>query len=148
MPRIQINLPDKFGFSTVVPIRMGDINRGIHVSHVAILSIMEEARAQFWISHGYTEQVNIQTNIGFIVGDVGIIYKRQINYGQSLKVEIAAADFSEKSFDLLYLISDFANGEEAVRAKTRLLIFDYAKQVVIPVPEELKKKLTIRKHNI
>jgi acyl-CoA thioester hydrolase len=144
MARIQISLPEKFGWSTVVAIRMGDINRGIHVSHVAILSIMEEARAQFWISHGYTEQVNIKSNIGFIVGDVGIVYKKQANYGQKLKVEIEAADFTEKSFDLVYRISDSITGVEAVRAKTGLLLFDYTKQSVIPVPDELKRELGVK----
>jgi acyl-CoA thioester hydrolase len=139
LARIEINLPVKFTFSTPIPIRIGDINRGSHVGHVTLLAILEEARAQFLVALGYGEQVTINTGIGFIIGDLGIIYKSQVRYGQSIQVEIAATEFKEKSFDLVYRISDSTSGIEIARAKTALLFFDYAKQRVIPVTEEFKK---------
>jgi acyl-CoA thioester hydrolase len=107
---------------------------------VALVAILEEARTQFLVNLGYAEQVNINKGIGFILGDVGIIYKRQVRYGQVLKVEIATADFENKSFDLIYKLSDICSGEEIARAKTGLLIFDYQLQKVIPVPADLKGK--------
>jgi acyl-CoA thioester hydrolase len=142
MARIEINLPSDWPFSTLVPIRIGDINRGAHLSHVALVAILEEARAQFLVRLGYTDQVNIQGELGYIVGDVGIVYKSQAHYGQILKVEVAAVDFKEKSFDLVYRLSDSASGVDIARAKTGLLVFDYQKQKVVPVPEELKNRLT------
>ncbi len=142
MARIEINLPNGFVFSTSIPIRIGDINRGSHVGYVNLLSILEEARAQFFVSRGSADLVNIERGIGFIVGDVGIIYKKQIRYGQSIKVEITPADFKEKSFDLVYRISDAESGTEIIRAKTGLLLFDYEKQKVLRVTEEIKNKFS------
>jgi acyl-CoA thioester hydrolase len=140
MPRINIDLPENFIFTTLVPVRIGDINRGAHVSNVSLLVILEEARAQFLVSQGYEDEVNLVKGIGFIVGDIGIIYKKQIGYGKQVKVEIGTADFKNKSFDLVFKLSDSASGDEIARAKTGLLVFDYIKQQVIPVPEEMRRK--------
>jgi acyl-CoA thioester hydrolase len=140
MPRISIDLPDKFIFTTLVPIRIGDINRGAHVSNVNLLSIVEESRAQFLINQGYADEVNIVKGIGFIVGDIGIIYKKQIAYGKQIKIEIGCADFKNKSFDMVFKLSDNTTNEEIARAKTGLLLFDYQLQQVITVPEEMRRK--------
>ena len=140
MPRILIDLPEKYIFTAGVPVRIGDINRGAHVSNVNMLAIVEEARAQFLVSSGYTDEVNIVKGVGFIVGDIGIIYKKQISYGKQVKVEIGAADFKNKSFDLVFKLSDSTTGEEIARAKTGLLLFDYRIQQVIPIPEEMRRK--------
>jgi acyl-CoA thioester hydrolase len=140
MPRITIELPGKFIFSTAVPVRIGDINRGAHVSNVNLLAIVEEARAQFLISQGYEDEVNIVKGVGFIVGDIGIIYKKQISYGKQVKVEIGCSDFKNKSFDMIFKLNDGTTGDEIARAKTGLLLFDYRLQQVIPVPEEMRCK--------
>jgi acyl-CoA thioesterase FadM len=79
--------------------------------------------------------------MGFILGDLGVIFKGQAYYGQSLLVEIAAVDFKTKSFDLVYRVTNSASGQEVAAAKTAIITFDYNTQKSIPVPEELKKKL-------
>ena len=140
MPRITIGLPEKFIFTTNIAVRIGDINRGAHVSNVNMLEIVEEARAQFLINLGYTDEVNHVKDAGFIVGDIGIIYKKQTGYGKPIKVEIAAADIKTKSFDLIFRLSDSATGEEIALAKTGILCFDYHTQQVISLPEEMRRK--------
>jgi acyl-CoA thioester hydrolase len=140
MPRITIDFPEKFIFTALVPVRIGDINRGEHVSTVSLLAIVEEARAQFLVNQGYEDIVNIAGGTGFIVGDTGIIYKKQIGYGKQVKVEVAAVDFKNKSFDLVFKLSDNTTGEEIARAKTGMLLFDYRVQQVIPIPEEMRRK--------
>lgn len=141
MPRIEIILPDKFVFTTTIPIRIGDINRGSHVSNVNLMAIIEEARAQFLCGCGYADVVNVKAGLGFIMGDVGIIYKNQITYGKQVITQIAAADFKNKSFDLVFELTDNVTGEEVARAKTGMLLFDYRQQEVIPLPEEMKNRL-------
>jgi acyl-CoA thioesterase FadM len=142
MPRIEINLPDKFLFSTRIPIRIGEINRAAHLSHVFLVQILEEARAQFLVSLGYGDEVNIHQGLGFILGDLGVIFKGQAYYGQSLLVEITAVDFKNKSFDLVYRVTNSVSGQEVAAAKTAIITFDYHTQKSVPVPEDLKKKLT------
>jgi acyl-CoA thioester hydrolase len=143
MPRLRIELPPKFTFTARIPIRIGDINRAWHLSHVNMVAILEEARAQFMVKSGFEDEVqNTKRQIGFILGDIGVVFKRQGYYGQILEVEIAAVEFQEKSFDLVYRVKDSASGKELARAKTGVLVFDYQSQKVIPISQELKDRLT------
>ncbi|MDP3878998.1 MAG: thioesterase family protein [Dehalococcoidales bacterium] len=136
MPRLEIDLPAQFAFSTDIPIRISDINRGRHLGHTAVLVIMEEARVRFLNSLGYAER---DTNgVGHIIADAGIIYKKQGYYGQTLKVEIAVTDFTSRGCDLIYKISDTDSGAEIARAKTGMLFYDYQQQKTVPVPPDFK----------
>ena len=141
MARVKIDLPDKFIFSTEIPILINNINRGNHLSYDAVLPMLEEARIRFMRSLGYDRE-NIK-GASFIVADVAVIYRKQGRHGQVLKLEIAPADFSSKGLDLVYRISDSVTGEEIIRAKTGILFYDYEKQKVVAVPEEFRKKFAV-----
>ena len=52
MERIKINLPETFTFSTIIKIRITDINYGGHVGNDSFLSLVHEARLQFLASNG------------------------------------------------------------------------------------------------
>lgn len=139
MPRIEIDLPEKYTFSTSIPIRIGDINRGRHLGHDAILPIMEEARQHFYKSLGYAE-TDIE-GAALIIADVGIIYKKQGYYGQTLKIDLAVTELTSRGFELVYRISDNDTGDEMFTAKTGMLFYDYERQKVLPVPDGFRKKL-------
>ncbi len=139
MARIKINLPDKFIFSTDIPVRSTDINRGGHMGWNYMFDILDEARVRFWNSIGYSETAN--ERVSNIMADAGINYKRQVFYGQTLRVEMAAADFTDRSFDLVFRISDAESGEEVARAKTGMLCFDYKEQKITRVPDDFRKRL-------
>jgi len=138
MARIEIASPKEYIFSTDIPIRISDINRGKHLAHDAVLSIMEEARVRFMRSIGYPEE-NMD-GVSFIAVDAGIIYKKQGFYGQTLRIEIAVTDFSRKGCDIIYRISNAETGDEMARGKTGMLFFNYREQKVAPVPEAFRKK--------
>jgi acyl-CoA thioester hydrolase len=143
MPRIHIDLPEKFVFTARIPIRIGDINRAGHLGHVNLVAILEEARTQFMVARGFEDEVRIaQHQTGFILGDMGVVYKKQGYYGQTLEIGISAVDFQEKSFDLVYQVKESLSGQEVARAKTGILVFDYQSQKTVPISPELKQKLT------
>lgn len=146
MSRTIINLPSEFIFSTDIPIRIGDINHGGHLGHDSFLIIIGEARMRFFRSLGYVE--SNMTNIegaGLIMTDASIVYLRQGNYGQTLRVEIAINDFTTRSFDMVYRVSDRDTGVEMARAKTGFVFYDYQKQKVVAVSPSLKEKLQTNK---
>jgi acyl-CoA thioester hydrolase len=142
MARIDIKLPGVFTFVTRVPVRIGDINRGQHVGHLAILGIIEEARARFWTRCGQPEQDRTQADFGFIIADLAIVYLRQVSYSPDLRIEVATGDFSAKGYAIYYRVSECATGLEIARAKTGIVVFDYRRQKALEVPEDLKERLT------
>lgn len=139
MARIKINLPEHFIFSTDIPVRMNDINRGGHVGWNSMFTILDEARIQFWDFIGYSETDN--ERVSNIMADAGINYKRQTYYGQVLRIEMGAAEFTEKGFDIIYRVSDAETGNEIARAKTGMLCFDYVEQKITRIPDDFRNRL-------
>jgi len=142
MPRIKIDLPDHFSFSTVIDIRITDINYGGHVGNDTVLSILHEARMRFFINSGYTE-LNLG-GTGIIMSDVGIEFKSELFYGDSVVASVTALEFSKVAFELYYKLEKKMEGGMAVVAiaKTGMVCYDYQNRKIAPVPEEVKKKLS------
>ncbi|MFC1914249.1 acyl-CoA thioesterase [Chloroflexota bacterium] len=79
MARIEIPMPEKFIFSTEIPIRIGDINRRNHLGHISFLVIIEEAWTQFIQRFGLDKASTEE--VGYIMADLGIAYLGQGHYG-------------------------------------------------------------------
>ena len=142
MNRIKIELPEQFHFSTTIKIRVTDLNYGGHVGNDSFLSLIQEARQQFLLSHGY-EELSI-AGVGLIMTDVAIEFKKELNYGDTVKISVAADGFDKLGFDLFYKI-ELATGVEiqiAGKAKTGMLCFDYEQKRKMTVPEEVIRKLS------
>jgi acyl-CoA thioester hydrolase len=142
MNRIKIKLPDHFSFSTKLTIRVSDLNYGGHVGNDTILSILQEARQQYLASKGCRE-LNIHGN-GLIMVDASIEYKKELNYADTIVVSVAAIDFDKMGFDFYYKI-DLIQDDQfilATRAKTGMLLYDYANKKKVLITEELIKELS------
>lgn len=142
MARIKIDLSEKFHFSCEIPVRITDINYGGHVGNDALLSIVHEARMQFFRSLGYTE-MNFG-GVGMIMADVAIEFKSELFYGDIIIVSVTAGDVSKVSFDLIYKmerqISDIR--KTVALAKTGMICYDYEKKKIVAIPEEARQKLS------
>lgn len=142
MNRIKIELPASFHFSTMLTIRVTDLNYGGHVGNDSFLALIQEARQQFLRSHGY-EELSI-AGFGLIMADVAIEFKKELNYGDVVKISVAADGFDKRGFDLFYLL-EVIDGEKnfvAGKAKTGMMCFDYVNKKKIAVPLEVINELT------
>lgn len=142
MERIKINLPETFTFSTIIPVRITDLNYGGHVGNDAFLSLLHEARMQFLHKFGYSE-MNVE-GVGLIMSDVGIEYKKELGYGDVVKISVAATGFDRLGFDLFYLL-ELIDGDKTIlagKAKTGMLCFDYTAKKKATIPAEAIAKMT------
>lgn len=141
MERIKVTLPDAFPFSTIVPIRITDVNYGGHVGNDVFLSLVHEARQQFLYYYGYSE-MNL-AGAGIIMADAAIEYKRELNYRDEVKISVVCSNFDKLGFDIFYLI-ELKAGEQWVTAgkvKTGMVCYDYKLKKVVAVPEEAVRRL-------
>jgi acyl-CoA thioester hydrolase len=135
MSRIQILLPENFNFSTEIPIRITDVNYGGHVGNDSILSILHEARMQYLRHHGYTEMEF--EGVSMIMSEVIIQFKSEAFYGDVLKAEVKASEFSRAGFSIFYKL---LKGDSIVAiAKTGMMCYDYSRKKVVSVPEKVKE---------
>ncbi|MFT6054350.1 MAG: acyl-CoA thioesterase FadM [Roseivirga sp.] len=138
MPRVKIELPIIFQFQTEIKVRISDINYGGHLGNDSVLSIIHEARFQFFNSLGYKDELSIE-GFGTIQADVAIAYKGEAFHGETIKVQIAVDEISRKSFDLIYLLS--TPQKEIARAKTGIAMFDYSENKVVSLPGVFLSKI-------
>lgn len=137
MQRIKIDLPQKFIFSSDIPLRISDINYGGHLGNDAVLSIFQEARIRFLNQFGYSE-VNIEGS-SIIMVDAAVQYKSQGFYGDILIVELTVNNLQKIGCDFVYLASNKKTGKEVARGKTGIVFFDYNNNKIISVPEQFRK---------
>ena len=142
MERIKIKFPEHFNFSTVIKIRITDLNIGGHVGNDTFLSLMHEARHEFLKYHGY-EELSFEGN-GLIMTDAAIEYKQELAQGDEVKISVAAAGFDKYGFDLFYKMEVVTNEQTilAAKAKTGMLCYDYEKRKLVTMPEAAKEKLS------
>ena len=143
MPRIKIELPSKFIFSTEIPLRISDINYGGHLGNDSVLSIFQEARIRFLNQFGYSE-INIEGS-SMIMIDAAIQYKSQGFYGDVLIVELTIDDMQRNGCDFIYRATNKLTGKEIARGKTGIVFFDYKKNKLCPVPEKFRKLIEDKK---
>jgi acyl-CoA thioester hydrolase len=142
MPRVKILLPENFQFSTLIPVRITDVNYGGHVGNDSILSLIHEARVQFLAQFGWTEMKI--AGVGLIMSDVSIEFKNELFYGHHLKVYVKAGEISRAGFELFYKMVSTLNDDEVLIAiaKTGMVTFDYERKKVAALPEAVRAMFT------
>jgi acyl-CoA thioester hydrolase len=141
MARIEVSLPEKFLFTTEIIVRASDLNYGNHVGHDRILTLMQDARVQFYRSIGFNNELNFEGSIGQVIADVAIQYKSESFLGDSLIIRIGVSDFNKYGFDMYYMVENKGSGKEVARAKIGIVCFDYDIRKIARIPDILKKKL-------
>ena len=137
MPRIKIELPEKFSFSITIPIRITDINYGGHVGNDTVLSLIHEARVQFLKQYGY-EELKFG-GVGLIMSDAAIEFKNEVFYGDVINASVAIENFSKVAFDIFYKLEKEIEGKQQLvaTAKTGMVCYNYELKKIVAVPEEV-----------
>lgn len=131
--------PTQYNFSTIIPIRITDINYGNHLGNDSFLALIHEARVQYLNSVGLSE-LNF-AGVGLIMRDVQIEFKSELFYGDKVKVEVAADHFSKASFDIYYRMLHSVTNSLVAHARTGMVCFNYSAKKVTAIPEEARAAL-------
>lgn len=144
MERLKVTLPQTFSFSTIINIRITDLNYGGHVGNDSFLSLAHESREQYLRHFGYTE-LNFE-GIGLLMVDSAVEYKRELNYGDTIKISVAANGFDRVGFNIYYLleVKSEDNWLIAGKVKTGMVCFDYKEKKRVSVPVRAIEKLDVR----
>ncbi|WP_313953640.1 thioesterase family protein [Accumulibacter sp.] len=138
MPRIEVQLPERFAFATEVTLYLSHMNYAGHLDNALLLSVVSEARVRFFKSLGYTE-LDVE-GIGIAVADAAVQYKSEAFHGEVMVVGMGAGDFSSKGCDLLWSMHEKSSQREVARGKTGIVFFDYASHKVAPVPDSFRAR--------
>lgn len=134
------DFPDKSIFTTEITVRVSDLNYGGHVGNDTMLTLMQEARVQFYNALGYKDEISFEGAVGQIITDAAIQYKSESFLGDVLIFRIALGSFNKYGFDMYYIVENKSNGKKVALGKTGIVCFDYEKRKISPVPESLLAK--------
>jgi acyl-CoA thioesterase FadM len=137
MPRLKLELPQRFDFSTDIQVCISDINYGGHLGNDSLLSLIHEARIRFLNEHGFSE-FDIG-GAGMIMVDTAVIYKSESFHGDILTFDVAVGDVGKVGCDFYYRIRDKKTGRDVAHAKTGIVFFDYKTRKVVSVPGKFKE---------
>lgn len=142
MSKKTIILPLEFIFSTEYSVLYSDVNSANHLGADRVLPIAMEAQLRFIKHLGYADATSFE-DAGLIMAHSEVQYLAEAEYGDQLKIELAADNFRAKSFELLYRIMNISKGSEMARVVTTLLFFDYQKKGVIEIPETFLERVGV-----
>jgi len=140
MSRIKIELPGDSVFETTLTVRISDINYGNHLGNDSVLSLIHEARFQFYKSLGYTDELNID-GVGTIQVDTAIQYKGEGFHGDEIQVAIFLGDTTSKSMDVYYELKVKNPDRLIALGKTGIAFYNYDTKKVSHMPDSIHKKL-------
>jgi acyl-CoA thioester hydrolase len=138
MAQVKIELPEEISFSTIIPIRITDINYGGHVGNDTVLTLFHEARMQF-LTHYEASEMNFG-GAGLIMRNVVIEFKKEIFYGYTVKVYVGVSNFSKVSFDVFYKMVKSNDETIVALGQTGMVCYNYQSKKIVSVPEEMLKK--------
>jgi acyl-CoA thioester hydrolase len=137
MARLQLDLPTNFVFEIELDVRITDINHGGRMGNDRVLSLIHEARARFFASHGLSD-LDID-GLEILVADALVIYRAEAFFGDRLQVQLAGQDFNRYGCDLVYRLSHCENGREIARAKTGVVFFDSGTRKIASAPQRFRE---------
>ena len=70
--------------------------------------------------------------------DALIEFKKELNYGDEVKISVVADGFDKFGFDIFYKLEIVHNGAcmLAGKAKTGMLCYNYESKKIMPLPEK------------
>ena len=128
-------------FSHRLEVRFRDCDALGHTNNAVYLTYLEQARFHHWRAlWGFGKPQLPPDMPGVILARVEADYKRPSYYGDVLDVRVTVAEIGRTSFRYEYEIVN-EQGETVLTAKTVQVMYDYATEKPVPIPESIRTLL-------
>lgn len=132
MARVTLAMPETFPFAMELRIPIAFINRGNHLGNDSLVACLNEARLAF-MQAMYGDPYAIE-GCTMINADLAVVYRSEAFHGETLRIEVAAADANRYGCDFVYRVSSTTDGRVVAEAKTGMLLFDFEAKALRAAP--------------
>src|SRR5262249_52337518 len=128
-------------FTHRLEVRFRDCDSMGHVNNAVYLTYLEQTRLMHWRSlWGFGSPQLPPGMPGVILARVECDYKRPATFGEVLDVRLTVAAIGRSSFRYEYEIVD-GDGRTVLTAKTVQVMYDYAAERPVPIPDGIRALL-------
>jgi acyl-CoA thioesterase FadM len=139
MARLQLDFPeDQWYYSTLLTVRVTDINAGNHLGNDSMISMISEARARFLFEYGVAETE--RDGFGIIVTDLATTYRAEAHARDQLLFEVGVMDFNKYGGDIIFRITRPRDKTLVAMAKSGFVFYNYKTSQVVNMPDEFRGK--------
>jgi len=139
MARLILTFPeDQYYYTTLLTVRVTDINAGNHLGNDSMISMISEARARFLFEYGVSETEGDGT--GIIVTDLATTYRAEAHARDQLLFEVGVMDFNKYGGDIIFRVTRPKDKTLIAMAKQGFVFFNYKTSQVVVMPEEFQGK--------
>lgn len=139
MARLYLDFPeDQYYYSTLLTVRVTDINAANHLGNDSMISMISEARARFLFEFGVAETERDGT--GIIVTDLATTYRAEARAHDQLLFEVGVMDFNKYGGDLIFRITRPKDKRLIAMAKSGFVFFNYKTSQVVVMSEDFRNK--------
>jgi acyl-CoA thioester hydrolase len=129
-----------FHFYHLIEVRYGDLDPQGHVNNAKILTYIEQGRV-FYLKQLKLWEGGSFLNIGIILADVQITFRRVIQFGDPVRVGVRISRLGNKSMTSEYRLEDARDSSEFASGTSVLVAYDYINKRSIPIPDEWCKAI-------
>lgn len=129
-----------FHFYHLIEVRYGDLDPQGHVNNAKLLTYIEQARIFYLKQLKLWEGGSFQ-NLGIILADVQMTFKRAIQFGDPIRVGVRISRLGNKSMTSEYLLEDARDASLFATGSSVLVAYDYHDNRSMPIPEEWRKAI-------
>src|SRR5688572_26327229 len=107
-----------------------------HVNNVSYFKYVQASRVNYWEAIGLT-QLFQETKVGAILASTGCNFLKPLHFPGEILIQAKLDLIKNTSFGLKHQILN-DKGEVAAEAKDVLVMFDFARNEKVPIPEEIR----------
>ena len=123
-------------FTTVIPVRWGDMDAEGHVNNTGFFRFMEETRMR-WVSG--LGLPTIPPHPVIVLLDAACHYVRSIDYPATLSVALSAGRVGRTSLQTHYTLTHVESGAVCAHGYATLVWYDMLQQKAVPLPDLIRK---------
>jgi acyl-CoA thioester hydrolase len=124
-----------FRFYHLIEVRYGDLDPQGHVNNAKFLTYMEQGRVFYLKQLKLWEGGSFQ-NLGVILADVQITFKKAVQFGDPLRVGVRISRLGNKSMTSEYRLEDGRDASIFATGSSVLVAYDYHSNRSVAIPDE------------
>jgi acyl-CoA thioester hydrolase len=125
-----------FRFYHPIEVRYGDLDPQGHLNNASYLTFFEQARIQYLHTLGLYQAGQSFMDIGVILADIHIAYKKPVEWGMPVKVGVRTMKIGNKSMIVEQNVVHMQTGEVFSTGEVVMVAYDYHTGKTMPIPQD------------